>query len=65
MKKMKKPLFFINKPKKTIHTNEEPMSPMTMMRNALGIEYGGSGVSINEKKYEESVVFWSQNAIIK
>lgn len=47
------------------HTNEEPMQPITMMRNALGIEEGGSGVAIDKKKYEYSVQFWSDNAIVK
>jgi hypothetical protein len=47
------------------HSEEEPMAPVTMMRNALGIEEGGSGVSINKEAYERSVAFWSDNAVIK
>jgi hypothetical protein len=47
------------------HSNEEPMQPITMMRNALGIEEGGSGVSINREKYAASVEFWKNNAIVK
>jgi len=43
----------------------DPIQPITMMRNALGIEYGGSGVEINIKEYENSVEFWKNNAIIK
>lgn len=43
---------------------ETPMTPITMMRNALGKEYGGSGVPLDIKKYEESVKYWSENAII-
>ena len=35
--------------------SEIPMDPITMMRNALGKEYGGSGVPLIEEKYKESV----------
>ena len=37
---------------------ETPMEPMTMMRNALGKEHGGSGVPIDKAKYTESCEFW-------
>ena len=37
---------------------ETPMQPITMMRNALGREEGGSGVSLDKKKYDESVEYW-------
>lgn len=47
------------------HNDEEPMAPITMMRNALGVEEGGSGVPIDREKYEASVKFWSENAIVK
>jgi hypothetical protein len=47
------------------HSNEEPMKPETMLRNALGIEEGGSGVKLDREKYLESVEFWSNNATIK
>lgn len=47
------------------HPNEEPMQPITMMRNALGVEEGGSGVPIDKEKYKASVEFWSNNAIVK
>jgi len=40
------------------------MDPITMMRNALGKEEGGSGVPLNRKKYKESVAFWSIHANI-
>jgi hypothetical protein len=45
--------------------NELPMDPITMMRNALGKEEGGSGVPLDKNKYMESVNFWSKNALIK
>ena len=47
------------------HPNEEPMKPETMIRNALGINEGGSGVPLNRKKYLESVEFWSNNITVK
>ena len=31
------------------------MEPITMMRNALGKDQGGSGVSMDIKKYAQSV----------
>jgi hypothetical protein len=43
---------------------ETPMNPITMMRNALGKEEGGSGVSLDKKKYQESVEYWSEHSII-
>lgn len=51
---------------KPTHTDcELPMDPITMMRNALGKEYGGSGVPLNPAKYLESVQFWSNYARIR
>jgi hypothetical protein len=41
------------------------MNPITMMRNALGKEEGGSGVPLNKKDYLEAVEFWSKNALVK
>ena len=43
---------------------EEPMSPITMMRNALDKSEGGSGVPLDNDMYEKSVEFWSKNAIV-
>ena len=45
--------------------HETPMDPITMMRNALGKEEGGSGVKLEKEKYLESVVYWTKNAIVK
>lgn len=47
------------------HPNEEPMQPITMMRNALGTAEGGSGVPIDRERYMASVDFWSKNAVVK
>ena len=44
---------------------EEPMKPITMMRNALGTKYGGAGVDIDPVLYQKSYGFWSKNATIK
>ena len=44
---------------------EEPMTPMTMIRNALGITEGGSGVPIDREAYQKSVDFWSKHAVIR
>ena len=41
------------------------MDPITIMRNALGIDQGGSGVPINREVYLKSVEFWNEHAIIK
>ena len=47
------------------HSNEEPMAPITMLRNALGTKEGGSGVPIDKEKYLASVEFWKNNAVVK
>lgn len=40
------------------------MQPITMMRNALGKEEGGSGVPLDRKKYQQSVDYWKSHAPI-
>jgi hypothetical protein len=44
---------------------ELPMSPITIMRNALGAEEGGSGVPLNRDAYLASVKYWDQHAMIQ
>jgi hypothetical protein len=44
---------------------ELPMDPITMMRNALGVEHGGSGVELERNKYMNSVAFWSKYVLLK
>jgi len=46
----------------TMEPVETPMAPITMMRNALGVEEGGSGVSLDHAAYERSVAFWRAHA---
>lgn len=48
-----------------MHNEEEPMPPITMMRNALGVDEGGSGFPLDRAAYQRSVDFWSQNAVWK
>lgn len=43
---------------------EIPMTPITMLRNALGKEYGGSGVEVHKEKYQQSVDYWNKHAVI-
>lgn len=47
------------------HHNEEPMAPITAMRNALGVNEGGSGVPLDREAYRRSVAFWDKNAAVK
>jgi hypothetical protein len=42
--------------------DELPMAPITMMRNALGVEEGGSGAAIDREAYARSVAFWRTHA---
>ena len=46
----------------TDEPREIPMAPITMMRNALGVEQGGSGVALNQVAYYRSVAFWDAHA---
>jgi len=44
---------------------EDPMNPTTMLRNALGISEGGSGVELDRDEYTRSVEFWSKHASVR
>lgn len=46
----------------TAAPQEIPMAPITMLRNALGVEEGGSGVPLDRDAYRRSVAFWEHNA---
>jgi len=46
----------------TSEPEEMPMAPITMMRNALGVAEGGSGVPLDPEAYRRSVAFWSAHA---
>lgn len=45
----------------TLEPEEIPMVPITMLRNALGVEEGGSGVSIDREAYARAVAFWTRH----
>lgn len=45
--------------------SETPMQPITAMRNALGVEYGGSSKSIDPVKYRLAAEFWDQHVSIQ
>jgi len=45
--------------------SEIPMEPITMMRNALGVEHGGSGVGLDRDAYARSVEFWNRHARVQ
>tara|TARA_R100000152_G_C6751441_1_gene175097 strand:- start:742 stop:1311 length:570 start_codon:yes stop_codon:yes gene_type:complete len=45
--------------------SEDPMPPITMMRNALGKDEGGSGVTLDKDAYARAVEFWSNHATVK
>lgn len=46
----------------TMAPGEIPMVPITMMRNALGVEEGGSGVPLDREAYRRAAEFWSVHA---
>jgi hypothetical protein len=46
----------------TAEPAETPMAPITMMRNALGVDEGGSGVPLDREAYRRSVAFWDAHA---
>ena len=46
----------------TMEPAEIPMVPITMLRNALGVAEGGSGVPIDRAAYDHAVEFWSAHA---
>lgn len=46
----------------TAAMQETPLAPITMLRNALGVSEGGSGVPLDRAAYKRSVDFWSQHA---
>lgn len=49
----------------TMAPEADPLIPVTMMRNALGMEEGGNGVELNRASYMKSVQFWETHVMIK
>ena len=46
----------------TAEPEETPMAPITMMRNSLGVDEGGSGVALDREAYLRSVEYWRTHA---
>ena len=46
----------------TMEPEETPLAPITMIRNALGVDEGGSGVPLDREAYRRSVAFWDRHA---
>ncbi|EIE18622.1 flagellar associated protein [Coccomyxa subellipsoidea C-169] len=44
--------------------HETPMQPITIMRNALGRDEGGSGVKLDKEAYEASAAYWAERAAV-
>ncbi|KAJ8606377.1 hypothetical protein CTAYLR_009321 [Chrysophaeum taylorii] len=45
--------------------SELPMTPITVMRNALGKDQGGSGVPLDPAAYRASVAYWKAHAPLR
>ena len=43
---------------------DQPMAPETILRNALGPAFGGSGRELNRNAYMASVEFWESHALV-
>lgn len=50
--------------KPTDSPSEPYMEPITMMRNALGREHGGSGVPLDREAYTAAVAYWADHAVV-
>mmetsp|Transcript_6371 Transcript_6371/g.11089 ORF Transcript_6371/g.11089 Transcript_6371/m.11089 type:complete len:198 (-) Transcript_6371:96-689(-) len=44
---------------------ELPMTPITVMRNALPLRHGGSGRDIDDAEYRRSAEYWQTHALVK
>lgn len=44
---------------------DSPMTPVTIVRNALGTEYGGSDFPVDKEKHAESVAYWERYAMVE
>jgi hypothetical protein len=49
----------------TAEPKPDPLVPITIMRNSLGIDEGGNGEKINRDVYNDSVEFWSKYILVK
>ncbi len=46
----------------TMEPKEIPMAPITLLRNALGVEEGGSGVPLDREAYRRAAACWDAHA---
>lgn len=49
----------------TMEAKPDPLVPVTIMRNALGIDEGGNGEKLDKQSYLESVEFWKKYILVK
>ncbi len=49
----------------TVNPEADPMIPVTMMRNALGMEEGGNSAKLNRDLYMKSAKFWDEHVMVK
>ena len=47
-----------------LYEDPEPPTPATLLRNALGKEYGGNGQPLDRDAYMASVEYWDKHAIV-
>jgi hypothetical protein len=48
-----------------LEKKETPIDPFTMVRNHLGMEYGGNGEKIDLVKYQESIDYWNNHILLQ
>ncbi len=46
-------------------TEVPPMPPITIMRNALGMEEGGNGKALDKQAYAKAVEYWDAHAMVR
>ena len=49
----------------TVLPHPDPLVPITIMRNTLGVEEGGNSMPINIIEYNKSVEFWRNYILVK
>ena len=49
----------------TLLPEADPLVPITIMRNSLGMEEGGNGVKLDKELYMKSTDFWNTHILVK
>ncbi len=44
---------------------EQPMAPATIIRNSLGVKFGGSGAPLDRDAYLKGIEFWEKHATVQ